>query len=135
MEELNIFYSVKGGDSFYLGILEESDRSKISLSNPKAMIVRSLFMDTEQMDDLLGLSLAIDNALNTLSSKGNESPIIFIDTRNYPDGGRISGNYTQKNGEILLKFKTKCSESVKQFQQGSSSVDEIVRIIIDKAMA
>ncbi len=40
--------------------------------------------------------------------KGINSPIIFVDVRDYPGGCKLSGRYKQENGMINLKLRSKC---------------------------
>jgi hypothetical protein len=122
----------KGG-SFDIGIMNENDKAKIPLAKPRPMFVRSSFLDADQLEDMLGLSTAVDDALNSLSAKGNESPIIFLDTRNYPDGCKISGTYTQKSGKINLKYKIKCGEKVEEHTAEGNTTEELVKEITIKA--
>jgi WD40 repeat protein len=122
----------KGG-SFDIGIIQEKDKSKIILSNPKPMFVRSNFIDTDQLEDVLGLSKAMDEALSATAGKGAESSFIFIDTREYPEGCRISGTYTQKGGKINLKYKIKCGEKVEEYNAEGSTAEELVKEVTLKA--
>jgi hypothetical protein len=122
----------KGG-SFDIGIIQEQDKSKIILPNPKAMFVRSSFLDADQLEDAIGLSTAVDDALNAISAKGNESSFIFLDARNYPEGCKISGTYSQKNGKINLKYKIKCGDKVEEYTAEGSTAEELVKEITIKA--
>jgi hypothetical protein len=85
------------------------------------------------MEDVLGLSKAVDEALNTTASKGQESSFIFIDTREYPEGCRISGSYSQSNGKITLKYKIKCGDKVEEYTAEGSTSEELIKEITLKA--
>jgi len=58
--------------------MNENDKAKIPLAKPRPMFVRSSFLDADQLEDMLGLSTAVDDALNSLSAKGNESLSFFL---------------------------------------------------------
>jgi hypothetical protein len=123
----------KGG-SFDIGLIDDVSRVKIPLANPKPLFVRSNFIDVDQLEDVIGLSKKVDESLNSISLKGTESKIIFIDTREYPDGCKISGTYTQKDGVIKLRFKIKCAETINEFQTESQSIEEIIKTINEKVL-
>jgi WD40 repeat protein len=123
----------KGG-SFDIGIMNSGDKNKVVLSNPKPLFVRCNFIDTDQLEDVLGMSKSVDEALNSLAVKGQESSIIFVDTREYPDGCRISGTYSQNSGKITVKFKIKCGDKVNEFNAEGKNVEEIVNLITKNAM-
>lgn len=124
----------KGG-SFDIGMLNDNDKSKIPLASPKPVFVRTTFIDAEQLEDILNIAKAVDEALIDLSTRNGVGPVIFVDSREYPDGCKISGTYTQSNGKITLRYKIKCGTTVQDFSDEATSVSEIVKLVIAKVAA
>jgi WD40 repeat protein len=98
---------VPKGGSFDIGTVDEAARTLIPLSNMKPVFVRTSFIDSDAVFDDLNLSKSVDSELNEISVLGSDAPIVFLDTREFPDAYRLSGMYTQSNGVITLKLKIK----------------------------
>lgn len=98
---------VPKGGSFDIGKVDEAARTLIPLSNMKPVFVRTSFIDSDAVFDDLNLSKSVDSELNEISVLGSDAPIVFLDTREFPDAYRLSGMYTQSNGVITLKLKIK----------------------------
>ena len=81
------------------------------------------------MEDVLGLSKQMDEALNEVSSKGVESILIFVDVREYPEGCKLSGLYKQESEKILLKLRKRCGTEDKTFDLKSDSLEGIKKEI------
>lgn len=120
----------KGG-SFDIGLLDENARKQIVLASPKPVFVRSTFLDADQLEDIISLAKSVDEALGGLSFKGNDSPIIFVDTRDYPDGCKISGTYLQKDGLFTLNGKIKCGSIETPLKLSGISKEKLVEEIIN----
>lgn len=118
----------KGG-SFDIGIMDEEKKKQVPLAAPKPLYVRSQFLDADQLEDVLGLSAAVDDLLKDISSRGTENSIIFLDVRNYPDGCKISGTYTQRPGKITLRYKVTCAEKSEEYRAEGETVEEILSLI------
>lgn len=119
------FLIPKGG-SFDIGLLNETDRAMIPLAEPKKVYVRSNFIDVDELEDVMGLGTAVDEALNDLGSKGESSDAIWIDTKDYPNGCKISGSYTREGGMIHLRYKIRCGEEVFNNEIEAASTGELV---------
>lgn len=96
----------KGG-SFDIGQVNDDSKKLIPLNAIKTVFVRSNMMNTDELEDNLGLGKMIDDNLNEIALKGTNAEIVFIDTREFPDAYRLSGGYTQNNEMITLKLKIK----------------------------
>ncbi len=92
-----------GLGSFDIG--KVNTQVKIPLGKIKPLFLRSSFLDTESMDDALGLSEALDDRLRNISAKGKEAPLIFIDTKQFPNARYVNGLYSVAGGQVSLKAK------------------------------
>ena len=97
--------------SFDIGILYPKDREKIELLNPKPLYIRSVFINSDESEDNLSLSLFVDEYLNSESKKDEKSKIVFLDTKQFADACKISGTYRLQLNKWYFKGKVKCKES------------------------
>ncbi|MBU2020340.1 MAG: caspase family protein [Bacteroidetes bacterium] len=118
----------KGG-SFDIGRVDDEAKAKIPLNSIKPVFVRSILLNTDEMEDVLALSKAVDEKLNALASRGSEGKIVFLDVREYSEGYRLSGGYTLNNGIITLRLKIKGPTEMEQIISGSTKQDVIDQII------
>ena len=89
-------------DSFYIGELSDSEKKMIPLAEPRPIFIHSTFMNQETYADEYDLGTQVDEAFRDLSHK-IDSPLVFVDTRQYPNGWRLRGLYTTKEGEIHVE--------------------------------
>src|SRR5690606_1336750 len=111
-------------------LLNAEDRTQIPLASPKPVFVRSVFINIDEQEDNLNLSAYIDEQLDAISSKGSTSTIIFVDAKQYPDGCKVSGIYSQIGSQWHLKGKLKCGEEETAFQIISPTIDELKQLLL-----
>lgn len=100
----------KGG-SFDIGIINESDKSKIPLAGVKKIFTRTTVLDKDKMRDVLKLSQSINEKLNDLATPvDGKGTIVFIDSNEFPEGCNISGGYSVKNNLIDFTGSILCGE-------------------------
>lgn len=119
----------KGG-SFDIGILDEADKKLIPLASPKRVFVRSTLVDSEEFEDVLGLSDLLDEELISISSKGAESNIVYFDAKKYPNACKISGGYSVEGMVIKLSLKIRCGEELENMELEANTKEELVKEII-----
>ena len=101
----------KGG-SFDIGIINESDKSKIPLAGVKKIFTRTTVLDKDKMRDVLKLSQSINEKLHTLATPiDGKGTIVFIDSDEFPEGCNISGFYQAKAGLIDFTGSILCGEA------------------------
>jgi hypothetical protein len=84
----------RGGASFPLGLLDESDRARIPIAQrPLPFVIRSAFQNEARIVDDLGVGRAMNEVLAEASSFGRESPFVFVDTEELPGAYRVVGRY------------------------------------------
>ena len=120
----------KGG-SFDIGILDDTDQKAIPLASPKKVFVRSNLVDSEEFEDVLGLSDLLDEQLIAISSKGVESNIVYFDAKKYPNACKISGGYTVEDKVIKLSLKIRCGDELEKVELEASSKEELVKKIVE----
>lgn len=123
-------FSPQGAQSFDIGLLDEADKNAIPISKIKPVYIRSTFLDDDQLEDFLQLGKKVDDALNEAASKGATANIIFVDIREYPEGCKLSGRYSQQHGIVKLKLRKKCEGKDETIQLEGKTVDEIRDLII-----
>ena len=96
-------FSPYGGESFDIGLLEDTDKKLIPLTEAKPFLVRSSFQNDVKLRDDLGLSKLIDQALAEQAISGKNAPFIFVDSQEFPGAIYISGRYKIENGSTVLK--------------------------------
>lgn len=124
------FLHPKGG-SFDIGILEQEDKAKIALAEPKRVFVRSVLVEKSKYRDVLGLSTLLNNALSDLSSRGADAQLVFFDAEEYGNSCQLTGGYKELDGIIELDLNIVCNGSEMTHQLKASSSTELVEQIIE----
>ncbi len=122
-------FSPQGSQSFDIGLLSDDEKKEIPIAKIRPVFVRSNFQDENELEDVLGLSKQMDEALNEVSSKAVESTLIFVDVREYPEGCKLSGLYKREGGKIVLKLRKRCGTEDKTFDLKSESIEGIKKEI------
>ncbi len=118
-----------GGQSFDLGLLEESDRNAIELPSPKPLFVRSAFQNQDTFDDNLGLSDLMNEQLKSQQQIANK--LIFIDASRFSNAYSIRGAYRSEAGNIQLRANIlKDGEVTESIEVAGSSKEEIVEGLV-----
>lgn len=112
----------KGGESFDIGLLDASDRAKISLPNPKPLFVRSAFQNETTFDDNLDLTEKCNEQLRQAQLR--DSKIVFVDVSRFTSAYAIKGRYESHGNIIKLKANLiKDGAVVKAFSLESSDLE------------
>lgn len=130
----------RGSGSFDVARLTETDRREIRLKPPLPFVIRAIFQQEEKPIDTLGLTRVVNLGLREVSSRGAETPWVFIDTPEYPESyqllGRYSVNETTDDVTVNVYLFRENEEVGKQTVAGKrtqidSLVDEIIAIAED----
>ena len=125
-------FSPFGAESFDIGEVGEQDRDDIPLASIKPVFVRSKFQDEDELEDVLGLSKLLDEALNHLSISEDDQKIIFIDARGFPDAYTLSGLYKKEKDLVKLRLKIKSTKMSQEYVIEGKSTDEILDKVLIK---
>jgi WD domain, G-beta repeat/Caspase domain len=95
----------KGGATFDLGELTREDRDQIKVASPKPFVLRSIFQDAESFRDHLALAQRVNDQLRTVSSRGREAAVIFVDADDAPDAYSLVGRYQCRNEDVTADVR------------------------------
>jgi hypothetical protein len=124
----------KGG-SFDIGIIQESDKALIPLSAIKPVFVRTTIIEETKKRDILKIAKEVDDKLNEVSGKGDESnTIIFIDAAEYPESCSISGSYTIVGETLSFSGSVLCGSKEKPIKIENVSKEKLVEQIVAVAL-
>jgi WD40 repeat protein len=93
-------FSPYGGDSFDVGLLEESEKNLIPLTTPKPFVIRSSFQNDIKLRDDAGLSKHINVALAEYA----QNTFVFLDVAEFPDALYVTGRYTLDGNKLVIKI-------------------------------
>ncbi len=124
-------FSPQGSQSFDIGLLSESDKRAIPIAKIKPVYIRSNFQDENELEDVINLGKAVDDALRETSAKGFSADYIFVDVREYPEGCKLIGRYSKENGRIKLKLRKRCGQSDETIDLEAGTVEELRDKIMD----
>ena len=98
------------------------EKKEIPIAKIRPVYIRSNFQDENEMEDVLGIGKAVDEALNDVSVKGVDALLIFVYVREYPDACKLIGRYRKEGGQIVLKLRKKCGAEDKTYDLKASDV-------------
>ncbi|NVO01358.1 MAG: caspase family protein [Bacteroidetes bacterium] len=106
-----------GSESFDIGELTAEENAKIPLAMAKPLFLSTSLQESESFDDVLNLDALVDDEFSMHSSKGAKAPIVFLETKDYPDAYRLRGRYEiNKKNEIIVKMNLfKGKEKINSF--------------------
>ena len=116
--------------SFDIGILNETDRKEIMISEPKQVYIRSVLVDKRKYRDILGISSLLNDKLNVISSRGADAEIVYFDAEDYGNSCQITGGYEKKEQGLSLNMTTICEGIETEYQIEASSNEELIDKII-----
>jgi hypothetical protein len=105
-------FSPYGAESFDIGRLEDKQKEQIPLAKAKPLFLPSDFQDIMLFKDHLGLEKLVDEEMRDLASRGRQSHLVFLNSKDFPDAYSLSGRYEVNGNTITLKaniFKGKDS--------------------------
>lgn len=128
IQEPQLLIPKSGG--FDIGFLETNDKNAIPLANPKTVFVRSTLLNTEDLEDSLGLTEMLNNELSIVASKGKNVPLVYFDSAKYPNACKISGGYTVNGGQISIAIKLRCGKDLKTYILSAMNKEELIQNIV-----
>lgn len=129
IQEPQLLIPKSGG--FDIGFLETNDRNAIPLANPKTVFVRSTLLNTEDLEDSLGLTEMLNNELSLVASKGKTVPLVYFDSAKYPNACKISGGYTVTGNQISISIRLRCGEDLKTYSLTAINKEELIQNIVN----
>ena len=95
--------------------------------------MRSNFINLDEMEDNLGLSKAVNEAISLYASRGSRSRIIFFDSADYAPSCKLSGVYSSDGTNITLNMKMRCGDESSSMELSASSIEELAKSIVIEA--
>ena len=124
-----------GAQSFDIGEMTSEDVAAVKLSPVKPVFIRSNFQDEVEPEDVLGLSIIVDDAMEDAASSKGDSKLVFWDVREYPDAYKLNGRYLRTGNKIILKLVIKSSTTRQEHQVEAGNKEELVKLILEKVAA
>lgn len=93
----------RGGDSFSLGLVDESIGDKIKVASPKKIIITSIFQDKDDFGDTLNLSGHLDRYFRKFNAEGREASVIFVPIHKMNGACFVRGLYSRKKKKISVE--------------------------------
>lgn len=125
----------KQGGSFDIGIVNNG--AQIPLPRVKPVFIRNVLEDEENFGDPLDLTKELDKYLRTVTVKGAQAPIIYVDVPEYPTGYSIRGRYTQAGESLTVEgrlFQEKKSLGKFKVSGTKSNLSGLVEELVDKVV-
>jgi WD40 repeat protein len=120
-----------GGESFDIGIVDESTKNGISLPQAKPILLRSAFQDEDTFADPIGLSEFIDQQLRSAETTGGQ--IIFIDALKFSGGYSLRGRYRKTANSYDINCKLlKGDDLVKDIRLTGKDKAIIAKLILEE---
>ncbi len=129
-------YLIPKGGSFDIGIIQENDRSLITVASVKPVFVRTTLLEETKKRDILKISKVINDKLNEISENngGGNNSIIYIDTDEYPDACSISGVYTIKENTLSFSGSILCGIEERVIEIKNVSKEKLIEQILVEAL-
>lgn len=109
--------------SFDIGMVDNTIKNQIVLSEPKPVFVASSFINEARKRDDLKLSDLINGQLQEITAKGKTAELLFIEAKDYPNSWELSGTYKIEGDTITADCLLFRNEQEKTFSVKGSKAD------------
>ena len=93
------------GSSFDLGRLTKEERARVPLRSVRPLLVRSMFMDPDQGQDVLDLGSLFDAKIRNSATTGRDEALVFVDAPSFPGAYAASGTYATAGDTTTVTFR------------------------------
>ncbi len=92
--------------SFSIGMVDADAQDAIQVKQPKPVIIPSIFLDSDQFEDHLKLSRAVDSFFMDIAARKKNAPLMFIHQHGFSNAWKVRGLYqVNKQGEYNIQVK------------------------------
>jgi WD40 repeat protein len=120
--------------SFDIGKLTETERSKITLVEPKPVFIRSDFQEESELYDVLDITAEVDGQLK-LKAGGGSGAIDFVDARKFFGGFSLRGRYSKKETSLTAKIKLfKDDKPFYEYEVTAETPNALTEKIVNEAL-
>lgn len=123
----------KGGGSFDIGIVDAS--VKIPLAQPKPVFIRNTFQNQETFADELGITESLSEYFRSITAKGADAEMIYVDVNEYQNGYSLKGLYSVNGTTVSLRgklYKDKVSLGEYQVNGDKNAIPDLINAIFEK---
>jgi WD40 repeat protein/uncharacterized caspase-like protein len=99
--------------NFNIGVVDEEVMTSIKLPMEKSVFTASSLINPDAGDDDLGITQLINKHLSLISTRGEEGNIVYTMSTNSKESYMLTGIYTIKGDEILMKVNLKKGTEIK----------------------
>jgi hypothetical protein len=101
--------------NFNIGIVDTEVVAGIKLANEKPLFTASNFQNSDEAiaDDDLEISKYINQRMNDISGRGNDSRISYVTSTSAPDAYSLSGRYEVNGEAVIIKITIRQNKVVK----------------------
>ena len=90
----------------------------INIASVKPIFIRSNFLEQNEHEDILNLSVQLDQYFQTISTKGKSANLIYVDVNKFPNAYSIKGIY-----EIDAKQKVSISATIRKGEEKLGKIE------------
>jgi WD40 repeat protein len=123
----------KGGGSFDIGIVDAT--VKIPLAQPKPVFIRNTFQNQESFADELGITESLSEYFRSITAKGAEAEMIYVDVNEYQNAYSLKGLYSVNGTVVTLRgklYKDKVSLGEYQVNGDKNAIPDLINAIFEK---
>ena len=125
-----------GGASFDVGQVLDEDKVRIMVAAVRPLFLQSNFQDDARPIDHLKLTAHVNEALRSVSARGKDADLSFIDASDFPDAYMLAGRYRIEGTAITVKVTlfrgdTEAGEFTAEGDAGK--LDDLAAKIVDAA--
>jgi hypothetical protein len=77
----------------------------IKVASPKPFALRAVFQDADLFKDHLRLAQRVNDRLRTVSSRGREAPVVFVDAEDAPEAYSLVGRYQCRDEDVTADVR------------------------------
>lgn len=117
--------------NFNIGVVDNEVMAAIKLPREKAMFTTSSLINLEVGDDDLGLTQLVNKNLGLIAARGDEENITYTMSNNTKDAYMLTGVYTIKGNEIVMKINLKKGTEIKNRFEAKGDKNNLEKTVTD----
>ena len=92
----------RGGASFDIGQLAETDKQQIPVAHVIPLVLRANFQDEFLPIDHLGITKIVNRILRERSALGRQANLVFVDSDEFPGAWTLAGRYRMEGDKLSI---------------------------------
>jgi hypothetical protein len=78
---------------------------KIPVAQIKPVFIRNVFQDEDSFDDVLGLGQALGDYFRSVTVKGAQAELIYVDVNEYENAYSLKGRYSLSGNAVTVRSR------------------------------